>query len=139
MIPNQAIPVRQFHHEDVDFDVVVCGAGLAGLTLARQLRLDQPQLSVALLDPNLARLPQAAWKVGETVEFGAHYLADHLGLEEYLHRAHLVMLGLRFSFLEAPCLTDLRWACPKWRRSPPIRSTEAYWKVIYAICCEATG
>jgi flavin-dependent dehydrogenase len=81
------------------FDVVICGAGFAGLCLARQLRLEQPELSVALVDPNVSPLPAAAWKVGEsTVEFGAHYLAEYLQLGDYLQRAHLVKLGLRFFF-----------------------------------------
>ena len=95
------------NHEGVDFDVVICGAGLAGLALARQLGLNQSEISVALLDPNVPPLPQAAWKVGEsTVEFGAHYLADHLKLEEYLHRAHLVKLGLRFFFPSRGTMSD---------------------------------
>ena len=99
--------MRPSNHEHVDFDVVICGAGLAGLTLARQLTLDQSQLSVALLDPNVPPLPQAAWKVGEsTVEFGAYYLADYLRLEEYLRRAHLVKLGLRFFFPSRCTMSD---------------------------------
>jgi flavin-dependent dehydrogenase len=81
------------------FDVVICGAGLAGLCLARQLRLEQPEVSVALVDPYVSPLPAAAWKVGEsTVEFGAHYLDEYLQLGDYLQRAHLVKLGLRFFF-----------------------------------------
>jgi flavin-dependent dehydrogenase len=85
--------------DDAHFDVVVCGAGLAGLCLARQLRLELPELSVALIDPHLPPLPEAGWKVGEsTVEFGAHYLAEYLQLREYLERAHLIKLGLRFFF-----------------------------------------
>jgi flavin-dependent dehydrogenase len=85
--------------KDAYFDVVVCGAGLAGLCLARQLRLELPELSVALIDTHLPPLPEAGWKVGEsTVEFGAHYLAEYLQLTEYFGRAHLVKLGLRFFF-----------------------------------------
>jgi flavin-dependent dehydrogenase len=85
--------------KDAHFDVIVCGAGLAGLCLARQLRLELPELSVALIDPHLPPLPEAGWKVGEsTVEFGAHYLAEYLQLREYLERAHLIKLGLRFFF-----------------------------------------
>ncbi len=81
------------------FDVAICGAGLAGLCLARQLRLEQPGLSVALLDPDTPPFPEAAWKIGEsTVEFGAHYLAEYLKLGDYLREDHLVKLGLRFFF-----------------------------------------
>ena len=85
--------------EEARFDVGICGGGLAGLCLARQLRLEQPALSIVVLDPNIPPLPEAAWKVGEsTVEFGAHYLAEYLQLGEYLRKDHLVKLGLRFFF-----------------------------------------
>lgn len=81
------------------FDVAICGAGLAGLSLARQLTLEQPTLSIALLDRHESPLPVAAWKVGEsTVEFGAHYLSDYLQLNDYMPDAHLKKLGLRFFF-----------------------------------------
>jgi flavin-dependent dehydrogenase len=84
---------------DAYFDVLVCGGGLAGLCLARQLRLEQPDVSVAVVDPSVSPLPKAAWKVGEsTVEFGAHYLAEYLHLRDYLQEAQLVKLGLRFFF-----------------------------------------
>jgi flavin-dependent dehydrogenase len=91
--------VKLLEIENTDFDVIVCGAGLAGLCLARQLRLELPDLGVALVDPHVAPLPEAGWKVGEsTVEFGAHYLAEYLQLFEYLQQAQLVKLGLRFFF-----------------------------------------
>ena len=81
------------------FDVAICGAGLAGLSLARQLTLEQPTLSIALLDRQVSPLPEAAWKVGESsVEFGAHYLAEYLQLQDYMPQAHLKKLGLRFFF-----------------------------------------
>src|SRR5579862_5788728 len=90
---------RQRMVEGQRFDVIICGAGLAGLCLARQLHLEQPGLSVALLDATVGPLPEAAWKVGEsTVEFGAHYLAEYLQLGDYLKKTHLTKLGLRFIF-----------------------------------------
>lgn len=83
-------------------DVVICGAGLAGLTLARQLRRQLPELSVTVLDRLTRPLPEAAFKVGEsTVEVGAHYLAEVLELREYLEVRHLPKLGLRFFFGDA--------------------------------------
>ena len=80
----------------VTYDVVICGAGLAGLTLARQLRQEQPELDVALVDALERPLPEAAHKVGEsTVEVGSQYL-ERLGLADYLCDRHIVKFGLRF-------------------------------------------
>ncbi len=80
------------------FDVAICGGGLAGLCLARQLRLEQPGLAVAVLDRRRRPLPRVAFKVGEsTVELGALYLSDTLRLGELL-RDHVPKLGLRFFY-----------------------------------------
>lgn len=81
------------------YDVVICGGGLAGLTLARQLRLKMPEISIAVIDRLVRPLPEAAFKVGEsTVELGAYYLAQVLQLPEYFKEKHLPKLGLRFFF-----------------------------------------
>ncbi|MCA9529516.1 MAG: tryptophan 7-halogenase [Myxococcales bacterium] len=78
-------------------DVVICGGGLAGLTLARQLRLEVPAAAVLVLERTTRPLPDACHKVGEsTIELGAHYLAHTLGLEAYLRREHILKNGLRF-------------------------------------------
>jgi flavin-dependent dehydrogenase len=78
------------------FDVLICGAGMAGLTLARQLRRQHPQLSIAAVDKTSRPLPKAAHKVGESsVELGSQYL-ERLGLREYLEQNHLLKFGLRF-------------------------------------------
>ena len=79
------------------FDIVICGGGLAGLTLARQLNLSIPGLSIAVIDKTPRPLPAAAHKVGESsVEISAHYFSRVLGLADYLSRAQLPKLGLRF-------------------------------------------
>ncbi len=79
------------------FDVVICGGGLAGLTLARQLRLELPDLSVAVIDRLTSPLPEAAFKVGESsIELGTYYFGQVLQLEKYFHTRHLPKLGLRF-------------------------------------------
>lgn len=81
----------------VDFDVVICGGGLAGLTLARQLRLELPEVTIALIDRLRRPLPEAAFKVGESsIELGTHYLGEVLQLKEYFRERHLRKLGLRF-------------------------------------------
>lgn len=80
-------------------DVLICGGGLAGLTLARQLCRRLPQLDLLVVDRLRRPLPVAAFKVGESsVEIGAHYLTDVLGLRDYFSRAHLRKHGLRFFF-----------------------------------------
>lgn len=86
----------------IEVDVAICGGGLAGLTLARQLKLQLPQVSVAVLDKLQRPLPQAAFKVGEAVtEAAAYYLAETLQLRDYLARAHFYKLGFRFFFGDA--------------------------------------
>lgn len=81
------------------WDVAICGGGLAGLTLARQLRRELPDLSVVVLEKLPRPLPPAAFKVGESsVELSARYFGSVLGLKAYLRRAHLPKLGLRFFF-----------------------------------------
>lgn len=80
-------------------DVAICGAGLAGLALARQLKLQMPHLHILLLDRLERPLPTACFKVGEsTSELGAYYLKEMLGLENYLEQSHLRKLGLRMFF-----------------------------------------
>jgi len=81
------------------YDVVICGAGLAGLTLARQLKLAMKELSVLLLDRQTRPLPAGAFKVGEsTNEVAAHYFSEVLQLADYLEGNHLRKLGLRYFF-----------------------------------------
>jgi len=87
---------RLFEIDNREFDVVICGGGLAGLTLARQLRREHPEMSVLLIEKTSRPLPEACHKVGESsVELGSQYL-ERLGLREYLVENHLFKYGLRF-------------------------------------------
>ncbi|MBB1087235.1 NAD(P)/FAD-dependent oxidoreductase [Lysobacter sp. SG-8] len=80
-------------------DVAIIGGGLAGLTLALHLRRAMPDVRVTVLERRSGAAPDAAFKVGEsTVEVGAHYLADTLGLREALDTAQIRKFGFRFFF-----------------------------------------
>ena len=80
-------------------DVLILGGGLAGLTLAIQLRRELPALTVRVLERNRHPVPAAAFKVGESlVEIGAHYLDTVLGLKTHLNNHQLRKFGFRFFF-----------------------------------------
>lgn len=79
------------------WDVVICGGGLAGLTLGLQLRQRFPERRVLVVERQRRPLPDACHKVGESsVEVGAHYFEKVLGLRPYLDARHLRKNGLRF-------------------------------------------
>ena len=82
-------------------DVLILGGGLAGLTLALQLRRQDPSLAITVLERRRHPVREAAFKVGEsTVEIGAHYFADVLGLREHLDTQQVRKFGFRFFFSE---------------------------------------
>ena len=83
----------------VDHSVLIMGGGLAGLTLAIQLRREQPDLRVRVLERNRHPVPAAAFKIGEsTVEIGAHYFDTVLGLKQHLDECQIRKFGFRFFF-----------------------------------------
>ncbi len=82
-------------------DLIVMGGGLAGLTLALQLRKRLPEINVLVLERHAHPVPEACHKVGEsTVEIGAHYFANVLGLKQHLMHKQLKKFGFRFFFSE---------------------------------------
>jgi flavin-dependent dehydrogenase len=93
----------------LDTDVLILGGGLAGLTLALQLKQQDPALAVTVLERRTHPVREAAFKVGEsTVEVGAHYFAHVLGLREHMDAEHIRKFGFRFFFSDgqeaiAPC------------------------------------
>lgn len=82
-------------------DIVIMGGGLAGLTLALQLKRRFAELDVLVLERRTHPVPEAAHKVGESsVEIGAHYFSKVLGLQDHLDQAQLRKFGFRFFFSE---------------------------------------
>ena len=82
-------------------DVVILGGGLAGLTLALQLRQREPAIDILVLERRDQPAPEAAHKVGESsVEIGAHYFDKVLGLGQHLQDKQLRKFGFRFFFSE---------------------------------------
>jgi flavin-dependent dehydrogenase len=85
--------------EDRPYEVVVMGGGLAGLALAVQLKRRDPGIDILVAERAPHPPPVAAHKVGEsTVEGGAWYYREALGLEPYLDAHQLPKSGLRWFF-----------------------------------------
>jgi flavin-dependent dehydrogenase len=81
------------------YDVAILGGGLAGLTLAIQLKRERPATRIAVLEKREGPAPLAAFKVGEsTVIPGAHYYAEIVGMRDHLEKEQLIKCGLRHFF-----------------------------------------
>ena len=88
-------------------DVAILGGGLAGLTLALQLRQQHPELDVTVIERRAHPVREAAHKVGESsVEIGAHYFANVLGLREHLDAEQIRKFGFRFFFSDGSDQVD---------------------------------
>lgn len=84
---------------NTEYDIIICGAGLAGLTLARQIAREIPDASLLLIEGCQDKSRTNAIQVGEsTIEISANYLANVVDLREYLETSHLRKWGLRFFF-----------------------------------------
>ncbi|MBL4585803.1 MAG: tryptophan 7-halogenase, partial [Flavobacteriales bacterium] len=79
------------------YDTIILGGGLAGLTLAMQLKQQNSDINILVLEKRDGNAPDAAHKVGEsTVELATHYLREVLNLKDYLDEHQLPKHGLRF-------------------------------------------
>lgn len=78
-----------------DIDVLVLGAGLAGLTLTRHL-LMYTKKSIIHLEKR-DEIPSKRQKYGESsVQLAGYYYSRVLELEEYMYREQLIKYNLRF-------------------------------------------
>jgi len=101
--PDGATPADGDHRTDV----AILGGGLAGLTLALQLRRRDPGLQVTVVERRAHPVREAAHKVGESsVEIGAHYFANVLDLREHLDTEQIRKFGFRFFFSEGSDAID---------------------------------
>src|SRR5437773_11624336 len=80
---------------NIQYDVAILGAGIAGLTLARQLLMYSDK-KVLLLEKR-PHIPPERQKVGESnVQVQGYYLSKILDMEEHLLREHFLKYNLRF-------------------------------------------
>ncbi|MBE0468949.1 MAG: tryptophan 7-halogenase [Methyloprofundus sp.] len=80
------------------YDVLIMGGGLSGLTLAIQLKRKVASLRILIAEQAAHPAPEAAHKVGESsVEIASHYFENILGLKAQLDN-ELPKLGLRFFY-----------------------------------------
>jgi flavin-dependent dehydrogenase len=85
--------------KDRRYDVAILGGGLAGLTLALQLKRQRPETSIFVAEKRPGPAPEAAFKVGEsTVEISADYFARVCGMRDHMENDELFKAGLRFFF-----------------------------------------
>ncbi|HXR64411.1 MAG TPA: FAD-dependent monooxygenase [Ktedonobacteraceae bacterium] len=87
------------HDLKSEYDIIVCGAGIAGLTLARQISREIPDASLLLIEGVGDKGRTGAIQVGEsTIEISANYLANVVGLRDYLEATHYHKWGFRFFY-----------------------------------------
>ena len=82
-------------------DVIIAGGGLAGLSLAKQLKMADANIDITIIEKRQFPIPDTTAKIGEsTVEIGSHYFNETLDLKEHFQEKHLRKHGLRCFFGE---------------------------------------
>jgi flavin-dependent dehydrogenase len=91
-----------------EYDVVIMGAGFAGVCQARHLLLTIPDIKVAIVDPRSPeRSEEKDLKIGESlIEVAALFLCKELGLHDYLIENHTPKSGLNFHWSKNPACTQ---------------------------------
>jgi flavin-dependent dehydrogenase len=96
---SKSLKIKEMLSSEV-FDVVICGGGLAGQTLARQVLQSNPDCKILVVEKNAFPLANSV-KVGEsTVEIASYYFENILNLKGYFKNEQLLKCGLRFLFKE---------------------------------------
>jgi flavin-dependent dehydrogenase len=100
-----------------DYDVVICGGGMAALLMARHLQLYHPGRSILIIEKEPERTSPACLKVGESIAEGSSYYLRHtLALGDYLFSRQLPKFGLRFFFGggKTPLAKRLEYGGTQW-------------------------
>jgi flavin-dependent dehydrogenase len=90
-----------------EYDVVIMGAGFAGVCQARHLLLNVPNIKIALIDPRPEERTNKDLKIGESmVEIAALFVSKELGLYEYMIENHPPKYALNFHWAKDPNKTE---------------------------------
>ena len=93
----------QTNQATYEYDVIIMGAGFAGICQARHLQLNIPGIKIALIDPRPADRQDKDMKVGESmVELAALFVSRSLGLHDYMLEKHAPKQGLNFHWKKDP-------------------------------------
>ncbi|MBS9390578.1 MAG: tryptophan 7-halogenase [Dolichospermum sp. WA123] len=93
--------------QEQEYDVVIMGAGFAGVCQARHLLLKIPNIRVALIDPRPEDRTDKDLKIGEsTVEIATLFICKELGLYEYAIENHPPKYGLNFHWAKDSLNTE---------------------------------
>ncbi len=83
-----------------EYDVVIMGAGFAGVCQARHLLLNVPNIKIALIDPRPEERTNKDLKIGESmVEIATLFVCKELGLYEYMIENHPPKYALNFHWI----------------------------------------